>query len=102
MWMYLALAKPDRALSLFETDRYFSPEFGNSMAMTYHWISNLAELGQLDTKVTADAPTYAVFSKGSRRTHVAFNPTDRPLKVTFSDGVAVNVPARQLAQAVGP
>jgi endoglucanase Acf2 len=102
MWMYLALAKPDRALELFENDRYFAPEFGNSMAMTYHWITNLAALGQLDTRVTADAPTYAVFAKGNRRTHVAFNPTDRPLKVTFSDGVAVVAPPRQMAEAAGP
>ena len=98
LWMYLALAKPERALDLFEHDRYFSPEFGNSMAMIYHWISNLAALGQLDTRVTADAPTYAVFAKGNRVTHVAFNPTDQPLKVTFSDGMGVVVPPRQLVQ----
>jgi hypothetical protein len=102
LWMYLALAKPERALDLFEHDRYFSPEFGNSMAMIYHWISNLGELGQLDTRVTADAPTYAVFAKGNRVTHVAFNPTDQPLKVTFSDGANVVVPPRQLVPTVGP
>jgi hypothetical protein len=29
---------------------------------------------------------------------VAFNPTDQPLQVTFSDGAGVVVPPRQLAQ----
>jgi hypothetical protein len=43
-----------------------------------------------------------VFTKGNRRTRVAFNPTDRPLKVTFSDGVAINVPPRQLTQVAAP
>jgi len=65
---------PSARLTLFENDRYFTPEFGNSMAMTYHWITNLAALGQLDTRVVADTPTFAVFSKGAKRTHVAFNP----------------------------
>jgi hypothetical protein len=102
MWMYLALAKPERALSLFENDRYFTPEFGNSMAMTYHWITNLAALGQLDTRVVADTPTFAVFSKGAKRTHVAFNPTDKPLKVSFSDGASVLAPARQIALVSTP
>jgi hypothetical protein len=95
MWMWLALAEPDRALALYEKDRYFKPEFGNSTAMTYHWISNLAALGQVDTKTTADTPTYAVFDKGGKRTHIAFNPTDKPLLVTFSDGASVTVPARE-------
>jgi len=101
LWMYLALANPDRALCSLENDRYFAPEFGNSMAMTYHWISNLAALGQLDTEVTADIPTYAVFAKAKKRTHLAFNPTDRSVRVTFSDGVSVDVPPRQMARA-GP
>ena len=95
MWMWLALAEPDRALALYEKDRYFKPEFGNSTAMTYHWISNLAALGQLDTKITADTPTYAVFDKAGKRTHIAFNPTDKPLLVTFSDGASMTVPVRE-------
>ncbi len=99
MWMYLALAKPERALQLFENDRYFTPEFGNSVAMTYHWISNLAALGRLDPQITADTPTYAVFERAGHRTHVAFNPTTKPLKVTFSDAVAMEIAPRQLARA---
>ncbi|MEP7050254.1 MAG: glycosyl hydrolase [Pseudomonadota bacterium] len=96
-WMYLALADPNRALELYEKDRYFKPEFGNSNAMTYHWLENLAALGQLDTSVRADTPTYAVFHKGKRRTHIAFNPGGQALEVHFSDGATLNVPARQTA-----
>jgi hypothetical protein len=65
--------------------------------MTYHWISNLAALGQLDTQTTADTPTYAVFDKGGKRTHIAFNPTDQPLEVSFSDGEKLHVRPRETA-----
>lgn len=98
-WMALALAEPQRALALFRANPYYAPEFGNSRAMTYHWISNLAELGQLDTQVVADTPTYAVFQRPGRRTHVAFNASNRPQTVRFSDGATLRVGPRQLASA---
>jgi endoglucanase Acf2 len=95
-WMYLALAKPDRAAELLGSARYFTPEFGNSMAMTRHWIDNLVRLGQLDTTVTADIPTYAAFRRGNERTHVAFNPTARALRVAFSDGASIALAPHEL------
>jgi endoglucanase Acf2 len=97
MWMFLAFSDPAKARALFEDDAYFTPEFGNSKAMTYHWITNLEALGHPDIAVTANTPTYAVFKKGNRRTHVASNAGDRPLDVTFSDGAKLVVPARRTA-----
>lgn len=96
LWMYLALAQPERAAALLDGNAHFTPEFGNSMAMTRHWIDNLARLGQLDTGVTADIPTYAVFRRNNVRTHVGFNPTDHPLRVAFSDGASIALAPREL------
>jgi hypothetical protein len=95
--MFLAFSEPKRALQLFEDDPYFTPEFGNSRAMTYHLISNLEALGHVDTSVSADTPTYAVFKKGQRRTHIAYNPGSKPLNVSFSDGANLNVPPYKTA-----
>jgi endoglucanase Acf2 len=109
VWMFLALKDPERAMALFDKDHYFEPEFGNSMAATYQWIAALGALGQVDTSVTADVPTHAVFKKGNLRTHVAFNPrpptptpTPTPrgdvMTVTFSDGVVLHVPPGRQVQ----
>ena len=84
MWMFLAFSDPAKARALFEDDPYFTPEFGNSKAMTYHWITNLEALGHPDSGVTASTPTYAVFKKGNKRTHVAYNAGEKPINVTFS------------------
>jgi hypothetical protein len=46
--------------------------------------------------VTADVPTYAVFAVKGVRSYVAFNPDAAPRKVTFSDGFAMQVPARSM------
>ena len=101
LFMYLALAEPARARELVERDPYFTPEFGNSMAMTRHWIDGLAALGHVDATVTADIPTYAVFQQNGRRTHVAFNPTDRALDVKFSDGASLALAPQQLGYVGG-
>jgi hypothetical protein len=47
----------------------------------------------VDTKVTAYVPAYAVFDEAGKKTHAAWNPTDKPITVTFSDGVKFPVPA---------
>ena len=48
LWMFLAYSEPKRARQLFEDDPYFTPEFGNSRALTYHTITNLEALGHVD------------------------------------------------------
>jgi endoglucanase Acf2 len=101
LFMYLALGDAARARELLEGDPYFTPEFGNSMAMTRHWIDGLAALGHVDPTVTADVPTYAVFQRNHRRTQVAFNPTDRALDVKFSDGGSLALAPRQLGYVSG-
>jgi len=46
--------------------------------------------------------TFAVFSKGAKRTHVAFNPTDKPLKVSFSERRECRGAPRQIALVSTP
>ena len=71
--MYLALAEPQKAMGLLRDDPYLEPEFGNARATTLHWISNLQALGEVETSVTADVPTFAVFKQGAARAHVAWS-----------------------------
>ncbi|GAA3967357.1 glycoside hydrolase [Thermobifida alba] len=101
-WAHQALSDPDAALAAFEAQwQSYEPESGSSKAHTYQWLSTLADLGTVDTSVTADTPHYAVFADGGTRTHVAFNATDRPITVTFSDGATLTVQPGQLATGQG-
>jgi endoglucanase Acf2 len=95
IWEYQALSDPAAAISKFGSGSY-GPEAGESKAHTYHWIHNLNGMGRLDTTVTANIPTYAVFNKNGTRTYVAWNPGGSPITVSFSNGVNCNVAARQL------
>ncbi len=72
-------------------------EAGNSHANVVTWIESLARLGQVDRMVTANTTCYAVFSKNGRRSHVAWNLSDKPRTVRFSDGVGLTVPPRKSA-----
>jgi endoglucanase Acf2 len=93
VWMYLALADPGEAARLYQANHYFDPEVGDSLAFAYHWIFSLRALGQVDSTVTADIATYAVFRQGDVRTHAALNPGASPRRVTFSDGAVIDLPA---------
>jgi endoglucanase Acf2 len=95
--MFLAFADAAKADELLERDSYFRPEFGNSKAMLYHHVKNLAALGIVDPSVSANQPTALAFAKAGRRTHVAFNPLSHRIDVEFSDGVRLGVPARSTA-----
>jgi len=84
MAMWLAYSDPQRALEEWNTS--ISPEAGESVAHTYHYIHNLNVLGHVDTGVTADTPLYAVFKKNGFRTYVVYNASDSLITVGFSDG----------------
>ncbi len=98
--MYLALAEPERAQKLFEEDTYFNVEFGNTRLLMRHWLKNIAALGQVDTEVTASVPTYAVFKGPKGKSYVAYNPTTKPVEVSFSDGKKLTVKPRSLGLKV--
>jgi len=99
IWMYRALADPQDALRLFNAAKdQVTYEGGNTKANTYVWIQSLDALGQVDAGVTADYPLYAVFRKGTIRTYCAYNMTERPRTVTFSDGFTLNAGAKSMAR----
>ncbi|MFI6577455.1 glycosyl hydrolase [Nocardiopsis sp. NPDC050513] len=101
-WEHLALSDGPLALQRFEEQwSSYQPEAGESKPHTYQWVSTLAEVGTVDTSVTADTAHYAVFDDGDERTHVAFNPSDTPLTVTFSDGTRLRADPRSLASTTG-
>lgn len=80
---------------------YSNQEFGASEAHTYYWVHTFAILGNpLDT-ITANIPTYAVFSKNGLKTYTAYNPGSTTTTVCFSDGATLSVPAGQVAYGNG-
>jgi endoglucanase Acf2 len=93
IWMYLALVDPAKALAQYRENPHFQPEFGVSRPFVYQWLHALARYGRVDPTVTADTPTFAVFRAGATRHHVAMNPGPSALRVHFSDGVVVELPA---------
>jgi hypothetical protein len=93
--MYEALHDGDKAMARFEAGVKSIPL--HARPNTYHWIGNLQALGQVDRTVTADCPTAIAFSRNGKRTHVAWNMTEKEITVRFSDGVSADVKPNQYA-----
>lgn len=98
---YLQRSDPDEAARLFDVlwERNndiarTSSTNGISYFSTHSHLTN----GDLDWTITANIPTARVYKKADgTKTHIAYNPTDKPMSVTFSDGFTLqDVPARQL------
>ena len=98
LWMYLALADPNLALSYYYADIAYEPFDGESRAHTYHWLYNMKKMGVVETSVSADIPTYAVFRDAADElTYVAYNAGSQERLVTFSDGFSMPVAPKALA-----
>ena len=99
--MYHALQDPDDALKQFNAATAntgkMPTEAGNSLANTYHWLANLAALGQVDRTITADHPLHAVFRKGTLKTYVVHNSSNQERTVNFSDRSKIKVGPHQTA-----
>ncbi|MET1004376.1 MAG: glycosyl hydrolase [Propionibacteriaceae bacterium] len=93
LWEFLALGDPDAALAKYKANPGFISEEGESKAHTFHWIRNLAALGNVDASLTADYPMASAFTKGGKKTYVVSNISTTALTVTFSDGHQVLAPA---------
>jgi hypothetical protein len=101
LWEYQALYDAPGAISLYNANPGYTPEDGETKAHTYSFLYNMQALGQVDTSVTANVPTYGVFKNGSTRNYVAYNAGTSAITVTFSDGKTLNVPAGQIASTLG-
>ena len=98
LWEYLALADPNLALSHYFADSGYEPFDGESRAHTMHWLFNLKKMGQVETAILADTPTYAVFrDQAGDLTYVAYNAGSADRLVTFTDGFSFTVGPRELA-----
>ncbi|MCA9784012.1 MAG: carbohydrate-binding protein [Candidatus Cloacimonetes bacterium] len=98
LWEYLALSDPDLAVTLYHADIDYEPFDGESRAHTYHWLYNLKKMGQVETAIAADIPTYSVFrDPAGHLTYVAFNAGSQERMVTFSDGFSLLVGPHQTA-----
>ena len=64
--------------------------------ITYYVTHSHRTYGDIVWDVTADYPTARVYDKNGVKTHIAYNPTDVPITVNYSDGTTLTVPARQL------
>ncbi len=97
LWQYLALSDPNLALSYYYADIDYEPFDGESRAHTYHWLYNLKKMGQVETTIFADIPTYAVFrDPAGDLTYVAYNAGSQDRLVTFSDGYSMTVAPKEL------
>lgn len=79
---------------------------GSTNSMGKFWAYTNAYLGTLDATVVANTASYGVFQKAGVRTYVAYNPTNAPMGVTFTDTVTqakftLNVPPLSTATSSG-
>lgn len=75
----------------------FKPEAGNSFTQTELWLQVFDAFGTIDSSVTADTPLAATFTKNGKRSYVAWNLTDKPVTVTFSDRTLLICPAKEIS-----
>jgi hypothetical protein len=72
----------------------------DTASFNIHWFDVFEAYGQVDTSVTADTVSYAVFIKTAgnpaTRTYVAYNPGAADLPVKFSDGFTMTVHSRTM------
>jgi endoglucanase Acf2 len=95
IWETLAFADPTTALDHFG-DGSAEPEWGETRAHIYHWLHTLDALGQVEATITADIPTYAVFTRDGITTYVAYNASADARTVQFSDGFMLDVPSHAI------
>ena len=94
---FLALADPSAGMELWK--RRGSVEYGETRSHTLYWLQSLKEMGTPDFSVTADVPLYGVFHTSlGKRTYLAYNTSEKPLVVHFSDGKVLAVAARSLGR----
>ncbi|WP_428253025.1 glycosyl hydrolase [Gynuella sp.] len=103
-WNILAMTDADASVADFNSRNFnYTVEAGESMAHTYHWINSWRQLGHLksgDGTITSDYPAAMVFEKNGQLTYLAYNYSDTPKLVTFSDGMAVLVAANSFGRKV--
>lgn len=95
---YMGLTDPAEGLKMW--DRWGAVELGDTRTHTLHFLLSLETMGPPDFSVTADHVLHSVFKRADgQRTYLAYNTSNTPRTVKFSDGQVLEVPPRSLAQA---
>ncbi len=97
---YYQRSNPQEVARIFDegwTAGYGTYKTSSTNGITYFVTHSHLTYGDLDWSITASIPTARVYKKGDVKTYAAYNPTDAPVTVEFSDGGSLNVPARRMA-----
>ena len=99
-WNILAMTDAQRAINDFDgVNLNYTIEEGESKAHTFHWIQAFRALGQVESgkgTLTADYPAAVAFKKNGLVTYLAYNLGSTVKRISFSDGMALNLPANTL------
>ena len=96
---YRQWSDPDDAAAIFDegwTKGWGTMTTSSTNGITYFVTHSHRTYGDIVWDVTANYPTARVYDKDGVRTHMAYNPTDAEITVTYSDGKTLKVPARQM------
>ena len=96
---YRQWSDPDDAAKIFDegwAGGWPTMKTSSTNGITYFVTHSHRTYGDIQWDVTASIPTARVYKKGDDTYHVAFNPTDAAVTVSFSDGASFEVPAHQL------
>ncbi len=96
---YLQWSDPDEAARIFDegwSRGWPTMTTSSTNGISYFVTHSHRTYGDIQWDVTANLPTARVYKKGTKTYHVAYNPYDSPVTVSYSDGVSFSVPARQM------
>ena len=91
---WVALYDPDQAVKMWNPSG--PNELGDGKARTYYWLKTLESYGTPDLEITADTPSFGVFSRAGVRNYCAYNHLDTERPVAFSDGISFVMQPNQL------
>jgi hypothetical protein len=74
----------------------YNSEPGTTRPFTNYFINANKYTGQINYSIKCDMPHCIAFKKG---VYAAYNPTEKDIRVTFSDGLVLQVRARSFAQS---
>lgn len=92
---YRQFSDPDDAAAIFDQgweNNWPTMKTSSTRGITYYVTHAHRTYGDIDWTVTASIPTARKYANA----YIAYNPTNAPLTVTFSDGTNFVVPARQM------
>lgn len=96
---YRQWSDPDDAAAIFDegwANNWGTMKTSTTNGITYFVTHSHRTYGDIDWTVTANIPTARAYNKGVQKYHVAYNPTNAPVTVNYSDGTSFTVPARQM------